>query len=237
MTLFNDVIETNDADLTYEQLLAKYTDNEGIAKAMSHKEKFINQLKTEQSGIRADLETRIKYEEFLDRMNSLQSGTTKGAPSPDDTTSNNNTQTPPSVTPQDIERLLEQRDAKKRQESNLEYVERKLTETLGPNFGSKIKQQAANLDMSEETLTAIAAQNPKAFLKLVGAEEKTEQSFTPPPRSMFNADSFKPSLSNTKNFSYYENLRKTKPTEYWKPAIQNEMMKALEEKGDAFMDT
>lgn len=234
MTLFADNSEPDVTTLTYDQLIEKYKDNEGIVKAVEHKDRFIEQMKREQSQLRSDLETRIKYEEFLDRMNSLQSGTAKGAPSPDDTTSNDKTQTPPAVTPQDIERMLEQRDAKKRQESNLDFVQRKLTETLGPNYGSKLKQQAANLDMSEETLTAIAAQNPKAFLKLVSAEDRTEQSFTPPPRSMFNSDSFKPSTSNTKNFSYYEDIRKTKPTEYWQPRIQNEMMKALEEKGDAF---
>lgn len=236
MTLFTETNEPNDSTLTFEQLLEKYKDQDGITKAMDHKDRFIEQMKREQSQLRSDLETRIKYEEFLDKMSSLQSGTTRGPQAPDDTTSNDKTQTPLPVTPQDVERLLEQRDAKKRQESNLEYVERQLAETMGPNYGSKLKQQAINLDMSEDTLLAIAAQNPKAFLKLVGAEHKTEQSFTAPPRSMFNSDNFKPSTSNSKSFSHYETIRKDKPTEYWKPALQNEMMRALETQGDAFYE-
>lgn len=235
MTLFNDELTPELPDNAFETLVGegkKYKDQELLAKSVIHKDQFIEQLKREQAQLRNDLETRIKYEEFLDKMSSLQSGTTKGAPSPDDTTSDN--KTPPPVTLADIELRLEQRDAKKRQDENLLYVERILSETLGPNFGSKVKQQASNLGMSEEVLTNIAAQNPKAFFKLIGAEDKADTSFTPPPRSQFNADSFRPSTSNVKNFAYYEQMRKDKPLEYWKPHIQNEMLKALETLGDAF---
>lgn len=235
MTLFNDDINTNDSTLTFDQLIEKYKDNNGIVKAVEHKDQFIIQLKTEQAQLRAELETRIKNEEFLDKMNSFISGTNaKGAPSPQDDTSDNKTLTP-TVTPQDVERLLEQRDDKKRQEDNLVMVERKLAETLGPNSGSKLKQRAIELDMSENDLVNIAKQNPKAFFQLVGVEERSNQTFTPPPRNQLNTE-FKPS-NNTygqKNFSHYEELRKTKPNDYWQPRIQNEMMKALETQGDAF---
>lgn len=234
MTLFNDEPTLPDSSLTYDQLIEKYTDNEGIAKAMTHKELFINQLKTEQSGMRADLETRIKNEEFLDRMNSLLTGNNnKGAPSPQDDTSDKT----PIAPPLDIESLLDQRDAKKRQEENLLMVERKLAETLGPNSGSKLKQRAIELDMSESDLVNIAKQNPKAFFQLIGIENTSaQQMFTPPPRNQLNTE-FKPSGSNQhKKFSDYEVIRKTKPTEYWSPRIQNEMKKLTEQFGDDFIN-
>lgn len=239
MTLFNDDIDqTVIPDNAFETLVGegkKYRDPELLAKSVLHKDQFIEQLKTEQARLRADLDTRIKYEEFLDKVTSLQSGdTSKGAPSPDDNTSDNKTLVP-SVTSQDVERLLEQRDAKKRREDNYSMVQRKLAETLGPNYGSKLKQRATELDMSESDLVNVAEQNPKAFFQLIGVEDRVaEQRFTPPPRNQLNTE-FKPSASyGQKTFAHYEELRKSKPNDYWQPRIQNEMMKALAEQGDAF---
>lgn len=201
-----------------------------LARAKAEADRFIEQLKQEQAGIRQELATRVTLEEFMDRMRSGQ----PDSQTPD-SRSNNQEDTgggDKPLTLADIERLVEERvsgrEQKRTEEANLRTVQEELKKAYGDQYVSKLKETAQSLGMSEDYLGNLAKSAPKAFLKLVGVEGQSRQAaaanglFTPPAGDS-RGSGFQPSADKTK--SWYDNLRKTDPKTYWLPATQNQMHK------------
>jgi hypothetical protein len=234
-TLFDDttLIEEPIVD-AYNSLVGegkKFSDNETLAKSKIESDRFIERLKAEQAQLRQELATRIKYEEFLDRLNSKpRSNEEPQVPAEPASTS-----APMNLDEIErrLEQKLEQRDQEKRKAANLELAKQELSKALGPNYGSKVKQRATELEVSESFLTDLAANNPKAFLKLVGVGEapKGNPLFDAPPRPNMNTDAFRPTGGNVKGKSYYDDLYKKDKDAYFSPKVMNAMYKDIEALG------
>jgi hypothetical protein len=214
----------------YEELVGegkKFSDNEALAKSIVHKDSFIERLKAEQAGLRQELNTRVKMEEFIDKMNTLSQvkSPSNGQDSPGRTTEDN----PKGLTDEDLNKLLDtklsEREKQLKATLNVEQVKQKLQEALGPQYATKLEQMTNTLGLSREYLNSIASTSPAAFLKLVGIEEKKSRDdiFTPPPRSQVNPDTQVSFNSGSRNVKYYENLFNNDPEKYWSPKVQNEM--------------
>jgi hypothetical protein len=203
----------------------KFADYEALEHGKIEADKFIEQLEAEQARLRDELEQRLSYEDFLTRMEEQ-----KSMDSRQDV--DNQARRPPkepetAITPQDIERIVEQREQRRQLENNLKSAMAKYAEANGPNFASKLTQQATELGMSEDNLKAMAANNPKAFYKLTGVEETPRRvsNFEAPPRT-----SFIPETKQTnRDAEYFRKMRAEKPSEYWTPAVQNQIHKAVRE--------
>lgn len=205
----------------------KYADYDALEKGTIEANLFIEQLKTEQAALREDLDTRLNYEEFLTRMDALnrtQQPLIKTDNQPPEKPNANST----APTLQDIERIVEQRDQRKAMENNLTTALGKYAEVNGPNFALKLKQQATELGMSEQSLKDMAAVNPKAFYKLTGVEEtRKPNNFQTPPHTMINSEALPHTSNVNQEASYFKELYKTNPSEYFKPAVQNKIMDAV----------
>lgn len=68
-----------------------------------------------------------------------------------------------------LEALLEKRDAAKSSDKNWQEVTSKLTATFGEKTNSKVAEVAAENDMTLQEAEALARSKPKAFLRLFGS--------------------------------------------------------------------
>lgn len=205
-----------------------YKTNQDLARATAEKEAFIERLKLEKKQVLDDLASRMKLEEIATLID--KASETRSQPLPNH--GGEPSQSAPALTQEDIERFIEnkmQRDTEtKTKTSNLSQVQEKLQSLYGPNFATIVQQKASELGVGTDFLTDLAAKQPKAFYRLLGVEDRQPQ------RDMFAPPStvFVPSTVNTgQTWSYYEKLRKDKPTEYYSPKVQNDMMKQLNELG------
>lgn len=217
-------------DPGWEAIKAKYKDEDGITKAINEKDRFIEQLKTETAGLRTELATRTKMEEIKDLIVSARQ-TPAVAPALDAPVT---TQVAPAVPEEDLEKRIERKLAQAQEkalaEANIKLVRSKLLETFGSEFAAKVKAAAMQLELGEEFLNSVAAKNPAAFFKLLGIEQgvtpRRNNDLTPP-----SSVHLPPGQIQRKNYAFYEQIRKTDVNKYWSPAVQNEMLKQLEEQG------
>lgn len=192
-----------------------------IARAKAEADYTVKMREREQAELRKDyLSLREEYtaaqslKEYIDQL------TTQAH------TSNENNQTVndverPALNLNELESILEQRETKKREDENLRKVQSKLVDRYGPNFTQHLKAQREELGMSAEEVDRMAKSNPTAFEKLFLSTTQHEE-YSPPPKSSSRSDSFAP-RTQKKNWAFYEDLRKTKPSVYWEPKTINQM--------------
>lgn len=208
----------------------KYKDKAAWDRSKIEGDLHIARIEDEQRRLRAELATRIDYESFLTELRksplSGQQGNRPADPPTDQT---------PSLTTEAIERLLEQKLKQREQEmsaeQNFNLVDKKLSESWGPHYAQRLKQQAQELGVSEQFIKNVAAANPKALYRLVGIDEtpKRDNSFQAPPKNEF---SFSGTPSTTKRGdSYYEAIRKSDPKLFFSAKVQNEIFNRIKEVG------
>lgn len=234
----------------YEELVGddkKFKTNEDLAKAKAESDRFIQQLQGELAGIRQELSTRQTLEELMTKVGSGRA--------PENTPGNN--QNPQgdddgknvkAFSEEDIARLVEDRLSKAErarvQNSNLETVKQALQESFGSDYVTHLKAKAAELGVSEEYLNSMAKDTPKAFLKLVEAGEAKRATpsapglFTPPSGANIHSTNQSKGFSptGTPKMSFYENIKRTDPSRYWSPEVQNKMHKDAIALGESFFD-
>lgn len=211
---------------------AKFKTPQDLGRAKVESDLFIEQLKRENAELRNDNATRIKYEEFLDRVEraNLSNDT-------DNQGGNEQTGQLSAMKPEELEQLLErklrERDARNTATQNLTQVQNKLRETLGPNFAQRVKEQAQSLGVTTEFLNNLAATQPRAFYRMLGldTEQRSNTSSMSPPRSQVNAETFNPGVK-TKGWTHYEEIRKNNKSLYFSPKIQNEIFNNIKELGE-----
>lgn len=238
--LFEGSSDHEDTEVKLEDLVGdgkKFKSVEDLAKGKLESDRFIAQLQSELKGIREELNTRITLTEFMD--NFKNSNTQPNQPSGDnqDRTGGEST----ALKPDDLRKLLDEELAKREQVStarqNLNTVKQKLSEAFGPNYATRLEEEARKLNVSKEFLNNMAATTPSAFFRLVGVEASAPRDngdvFSPPPSQRTATP-----LGNgtSKNKSYFDKIKAADPKVYWSPAVQNEMHREALRQGEAFFN-
>lgn len=243
MTLFNDQnTPTIDDNKDYLSELVgegkKFKDAADLAKGKAMADAFIEQLKAEQAelrkdylALREDYQARPALQELLDQLKDTQTQQTSNEPP-----LVNDAQTPASMKPEEIESLVSKKlseiELTRKQEENLKSVEAKLKERFGDNYQSLLKNQSSILGLSEDFVTDLAKNHPTVFMKTFGLDQAPiTTSFQAPPRS---TQTFAPTGAPKRDWAYYEKLRKDKPSDYWNPKTQLQMLNDKTTLGDAF---
>jgi hypothetical protein len=199
----------------------KFKTPEDLARGKAEADAMIARLIAEKRELEAEVNSRKRVEELVDQL-----GSRLTPPSP---TSVDTSPREPDADkqPVDVKKLLDEalteREKEQRRAQNTDFVKRELTEKLGPGYASIVKQQADSLGVGTEFLSNLAAEQPKAFLKLLGldgAPRAPDAPFTPPPSQVQTG--FKPT-GDQKTFSHYEKLRKENPRDYWSAKTQSQM--------------
>jgi hypothetical protein len=189
----------------------RYKTPQEIARSKLEGDRHIKRLEAEMSELRQDLAKRQSTEDLIDQV---KKGLVPAAPQ--------GNQPPPVVEEKkgvaldDLDRLLDDRLTQREQEQirrrNRAEVVTKLQEVFGPDYVSKLKDSAKSLGVGETFLDGLAADNPKAFFKLL--EVPTNQPNVRAPNSSVNSQGQANPNTGTKNWAYYQNLRKTNPKVY-----------------------
>lgn len=140
-----------------------------------------------------------------------------------------------------VERIREvnrQDRAQEKLNTNLEAATERLIDTFGNADAAKEKVQARakELGVSVKFLMDSAAQSPAAFYATMELERAPRP--TGAPRSDVNTGALSAQAAGGQakpgTYAYYEDLRKTNPKLYNRPAVQLEMHKAAMENPDGF---
>lgn len=213
----------------------KYRDAPAAGRAIIEKDQHISTIETENAQLRAELERRASVQSLIDKI-----AAAPARQAPDDANNQQrNPVDPPLTTAQavsqpKVEDLVRNEvsklDLQRRESANLTSVANALQAEYGPGFSSVLANRTAELGMDQKEVDALAKKSPQAVFKLLGIDG----SKTPNPAPAARANPGTAGRTNTKNFAYYENLRKTAPQKYNDPRGYAEMMKTAEQMGDDF---
>lgn len=232
----------------YETLVGdgkKFKTPEELAKAKAESDRFIQQLQGELSGLRTELSTRQTLEQLMDKFGSQR------VPENTNQSHNQNSeggdgQNVKTLTEADIARLVEERltqtEKARLHQANLQTVQNTLIESFGQDYVTHLKAKASELGVTEDYLTTLAKETPKAFLKLVDATgqkapQQANSLFSPPASQHLpstQSKSFAPTGERLK--SWYDDLKSRNPTEYWSPKVQNQMHQDAIRLGEKFFN-
>lgn len=209
----------------------KYKTEEELAKAYIHADGFIDNLKRENGELKEDLQKRLSAEQILEEIK-------KGA-APErvqgDTT--NPLLTDESKLLSLVDKRIEGRKLEEIRSNNIREADQAIRNTYGEKAVEVITKKSQELGVPVKWLEDMAAQSPKALLTLLGIDNsKATQSTTTVTRGTVNSEVINnnPTGSKSGTWSYYQELRKSNPSAYFTPKIQNEIMTKRQELGDKF---
>lgn len=216
----------------------KYRDPGAVLRAIHEKDAFIEKLKSENAEMRSNL---TSMEKEVERQRTVEEVVRELSSSSSEDHAGNQ----PSIGLEDIEKLVESRvpeivearDAAKQRLANRERAKADLLAKFAGD-GQKAKEffqgEAKRLSLSTEQLTRISEDSPDAFARMLNLNQTAP---TPAPsahlETTVNSDrDLSPPTS--RNFAYYEGLRKEMGSRFYDVKIQRQMHKDAMEQGDKF---
>lgn len=212
----------------------RYKDDQQLAKAKYHADLHIQAVERSNDELRADYlalleksKTWGNVEQLLDQQRQLASREhtiTKEVEKPVDPLQMKNL----------ISQEIKEYETSKVRTQNSQAVVEKLKERYGQNYQNILNEKATALGLTKEMINRLAEEAPKAFFKTLELEEfPRSDPFQAPPRSSV----FQPTgQSQKRTWSYYQNLKKSDPKEYYKTTTSNQMEKDYIALGAEFED-
>lgn len=213
----------------------KFKDDLALARAKVESDYFIESLKRENAELRLEVQSRAKLEDIvnnLQRQPERREEPLQHAPV---------TEPQKAWTDGDLDAALEkklsERETSRRKEDNVRAAQQKLSEVFGAGYVEVLREKAAEIGVDPKWFNNLAAENPKALLKLVGAENtapRVNDLFTPPP--VGNNAGFKPSVTQ-RDKAFYDKMKKENSALYWHKDTQVAMHKDAMQLGERFFVT
>lgn len=214
----------------------KYKDPDALAKAYANIEAHARRLEAENAEARAKLDTR----DFKATTNNSSSDGQDGN-NPSHSDQNGGTPQDNAPPKQDVDfrsQIREEVKALNEQErmtQNIEQTAAKMVETYGsPQAANEaLRKRAQELGVGVDWLRDSAARSPAAFYATMGIQSSGGSSprMTPASGGGVNLGT---GGEPTRNFEYYEKIRKDNPKLYFSSATQQEMLRQARAMGDNF---
>lgn len=218
----------------------KYATIDDLAKGYLNADGFIGQLKTEQKELRETLEQTLAEKDYLQRIKPEE----KKQPEPT-TPQPDKTVTAETPSREDLASLVREVASEQRiqetESTNIRSVADELSRVYGDDTKANeaVKARAAELDMTVTEMADLAKRSPKMFFASMNIQPAHNAPIGT--RSDVNAQALTNSNGGRtapNTYKYYEELRVSNPTEYFKPEVQNrlhaEARKAHDEGRDFF---
>ena len=207
----------------------KFSDAEALAAGKLESDRYIEQLKREQQELRDELAKRPSKEEMLDIVKAAreESG---------DTTSGLDEEAVKSM----INAQVVEMGKEERKRANSQKAIATMIEKFGDKAADVTAAKATELGVSVDYLKSMAETSPALFLSTMGvtASPQGRDTSNQSVQGSVNTEQLqegKPSSADS--WSYYENMRKEKPSEYFSPKTQNEIFEKRKRLGEAFMNS
>ena len=215
----------------------KFNDVEALAKGKVEADRFIEQMKQENSALKADLEKQSYKLGVTNKMEEMASASPTELLDPNNNNggTSNTANTQPMSSEANIESLVEQtlkkRELENAAKSNIAVVEAELEKAYGTEASSAVQQKASELGLPLSELQSMAAKSPSAFMQLMG--QSAPQS-SPMVQGSIRTEGSTMQASSEKDFGYYQKLRRENSSLYYKPSTQRAMMADADRLGDKF---
>jgi hypothetical protein len=216
-----------------------WKDPEVLAKGKLEADGYIKTLEDQLATMREDMNKQDYQAQLLEQLqNKAAETTTAQTATPNNNGSTETQNTTASLSENDLESLVEKTLVKREQDSvikqNLSQVDQELEKSFGTEAAATVQEKAKELGMSMERLRDIAAESPSAFFTLIGQPQKT---FSPMVQGSVRTEGVNMQASNVRNWSYYQNLRRENPNQYYSPKVQQQMIQDRMQMGDKFGNT
>lgn len=132
-----------------------------------------------------------------------------------------------------VDRKMTEKEKARQEQSNFNSVKSKLTEQLGDNYSSVVRERIEQLGLSTEDFNAMARKSPDAIINILGLNENRRESFQAPPQS---SGALRSKGAPKRSWSYYQNLKKEDPRAYLNPKIATQMHDDALALGNEFYD-
>ena len=241
--------DNNEDNVDYVELLKKQGREitiEALAKKGVHADRKIEELLAELNTLKTDLDKRLSYEDLMDQIKKLEQVVQR---KPDSRNLGEQDQEEDDgeevvrkggavkqLSQEDIKKFIQETltttQTQRVQENNVNSVKEALEKAWGRNYQGTLAAKAKELGASNEFLENMAATHPKLLLKTLGVETVVVGDDAAPPRSTVDMNRGGFRNSGTKNWAYYEKIRKADPGQYRK--LQPEMHRQAAKMGQDF---
>ena len=216
-----------------------WKDPEVLAKGKLEADGYIKTLEEQLSQMREDMNKQDYQAQILEQLqNKATESATVGTAAPNNNGSTETQDTTASLSENDLESLVEKTLVKREQDSvikqNLTQVDQELVNSFGTEAAAKVQEKAKELGMSMERLRDIAAESPSAFFTLIG---QPQQTFSPMVQGSVRTEGVNMQASNTRDWSFYQKLRRENPNQYYSPKVQQQLIQDRMKMGDKFGNT
>lgn len=229
--------QTSFLDKLVETKGENWRDPETLAKGKLEADGYIKNLEDQLVQMREDMK---KQDYQADLLAQLQNKATETTTVNNGESNNNNgsinTQNTTGVVDEDtlkslVEKTLTQREKNSTVQQNLSQVDKELESSFGTEAAATVQKKAEELGISMDRLRDIASESPSAFFTLIGQPEKT---FSPMVQGSVRTEGVNMQASTDRNWSYYQNLRRENPNQYYSPKIQQQLIQDKMKMGDKF---
>jgi hypothetical protein len=226
---------TNNADDPVAQLVGdgkRYKTVQDLAKARIEADLFIEQLKTENAGLRDIVKAKEQtsktddYETFIAKLREGTSGNTG-------TKQQDENQVKQPVSMDDVERYLTEREKSQKAAAAFGSLRTELSKIYGDKADEVLVNAMKEHNLSEDMVRTLASSSPKAAMGALGflAPPKSSTSLAP----SVDSEAFLGSKPETRNWNFYRELeKKLGPTGFYDPKIQKQLFKDRMALGDEF---
>lgn len=209
---------------------------EVLAKGKLEADGYIKTLEEQLAQMREDIQKQDYAKSLLEELQSKAASPTNAKPAmannPNNGGTTTNGNTPPQVSEEILKGLVEQtltaRERDNTAKQNLATVDQELEKAYGTDAPAAVQKKAKELGLTVQRLQEIAAESPTAFFNLIGEPKKT---FQPIVQGSVRTEGFNTQSSTERNFEYYQALRRKSKSDYYAPAVQQQMHKDAERLG------
>lgn len=186
-------------------------DTEAILLSKAHANVHVKKVEGEAAALRKDLDTRLTYQDLLDKINAQRSDASSSRHDNDGV----NDQNPKVLTEDVIDRIFEDKLNKRQQEAvqaaNLQHVANELQKSWGPGWVDRLRAVGNQIHYTEQEIDRLAKTNPKALLSIALSQPIATGNQAPPATRVNTTAS--PSTGR-RNWDYYKKLMKADPSKF-----------------------
>jgi len=210
----------------------KFLDPEALAKGKYEADVHVTNLERQLAELRTDLDQGTKITELMELVREQHKPAPVVDPNaspvvPGDTSSGQ-------MTEDELKSLIEQhvseRDKQTSVTKNITDAEKALEDKYGESAVRVITSRAAELGMTVDQMKELAGTSPKVFSRLVGLDDRASFSGTFLGETQRSEGATLKS-ADTRNFAFYQEMRKKNRAHYYSPKVQMQMMKDREAMG------
>ena len=226
--------ETETTDASLEELVGegkKFRTLQDLAKGKAAADSHISNLEKELSELRQELSQRSTVEDFVSR---LKTGNTTPASESEDNQIREpvaSQEKPVMSLQEEVQKALRAEIEKSSREANVAKAKQALRERLGDDYNEKLKQIAEGLGVKPEFLSSMAASSPDGLVKIVESVSPQKDNR---PLNVPSQTSVPNPQEGSRNFKFYQDLRRKDPGLYFSKRVQKEIHDQAMKQGQNF---